>query len=145
MCASLQKMLEDGRYQSARDLAAANDISPSYVARVPRLSLLAPDIGRRSWIGCSPWGWIGRPARGACSLSSEHYGKAGQRRARPYGEKVLSIENLSMGSIVRNTSFSIYSGQVTGLSGLVGAGRTETMKIVACSSNATSSTAAPSA
>jgi ABC-type sugar transport system ATPase subunit len=64
------------------------------------------------------------------SLSSELYGKAGQRRARPYGEKVLSIQNLSMGSIVRNTSFSIYSGQVTGLFGLVGAGRTETMKIV---------------
>jgi len=47
-----------------------------------------------------------------------------------YGEKVLSIENLSMGNAVRNTSFSIYSGQITGMFGLVGAGRTETMKIV---------------
>jgi len=64
------------------------------------------------------------------SLSTELYGQAGKRRARPYGEKILSIQNLSMGSIVRNTSFSIYSGQITGLFGLVGAGRTETMKIV---------------
>jgi ABC-type sugar transport system ATPase subunit len=35
-----------------------------------------------------------------------------------------------MGNIVRNTSFSIFAGQVTGFFGLVGAGRTETMKIV---------------
>jgi simple sugar transport system ATP-binding protein/ribose transport system ATP-binding protein len=64
------------------------------------------------------------------SLSGELYGAARQRATRPYGEKVLSVQNLSMGSIVRNTSFSIYAGQVTGLFGLVGAGRTETMKIV---------------
>lgn len=64
------------------------------------------------------------------TLSSELYGETGSRVARPYGEKVLSIENLSMGNAVRNTSFSVYAGQVTGLFGLVGAGRTETMKIV---------------
>jgi ABC-type sugar transport system ATPase subunit len=64
------------------------------------------------------------------SLSGELYGKSGTRTARPYGAKVLSVQNLSMGSIVRNTSFSVFSGQVTGLFGLVGAGRTETMKIV---------------
>lgn len=64
------------------------------------------------------------------TLSSELYGDTSTRVARPYGEKVLSIENLSMGNAVRNTSFSVYSGQVTGLFGLVGAGRTETMKIV---------------
>ena len=63
------------------------------------------------------------------SLSGELYGKSGTRRSRPYGEKVLSVQNLSMGSIVRNTSFSVFAGQVTGLFGLVGAGRTETLKI----------------
>jgi simple sugar transport system ATP-binding protein/ribose transport system ATP-binding protein len=65
------------------------------------------------------------------TLSGELYGKTGARTPRPYGEKVLAIENVSMGSTVRNTSFSVYAGQVTGLFGLVGAGRTETMKIVA--------------
>ncbi|HXQ39679.1 MAG TPA: sugar ABC transporter ATP-binding protein [Candidatus Udaeobacter sp.] len=64
------------------------------------------------------------------SLSNELYGKRGDRASRPHGAKVLSIQNLSMGSIVRNTSFSVFAGQVTGLFGLVGAGRTETMKIV---------------
>jgi len=64
------------------------------------------------------------------SLSGELYGKTGNRTARPYGTKMLSVQNLSMGSIVRNTSFTVFAGQVTGLFGLVGAGRTETMKIV---------------
>ena len=39
-----QKMLDAGRYQTVRDLAAAENINPSYVARVLRLTLLAPDI-----------------------------------------------------------------------------------------------------
>ena len=33
--------------------------------------------------------------------------------------------------MVRNTSFSIYAGQITGIFGLIGSGRTETAKIVA--------------
>ena len=65
------------------------------------------------------------------SLEGELYGKNERRTPRPYGAKLLSVRNLSMGSLVRNTSFSVYAGQVTGLFGLVGAGRTETMKVVA--------------
>lgn len=66
------------------------------------------------------------------SLTDEIYGTAARSRPpRARGRKILSVENLSMGSIVRNTSFSIYDGQVTGIFGLVGSGRTETMKVVA--------------
>ena len=65
------------------------------------------------------------------NLSGELYGSAQERKTRPYGEEILSVRNLSMGSIVRNTSFSVFSGQITGMFGLVGAGRTETMKIIA--------------
>jgi simple sugar transport system ATP-binding protein len=36
-----------------------------------------------------------------------------------------------MGSMVRNTSFSVFAGQVTGMFGLIGSGRTETAKIIA--------------
>ena len=65
------------------------------------------------------------------TLSGELYGKSGEvRRARPYGAKVLSVQNLSMGKMVRNTSFSVYAGQVTGVFGLIGSGRTETTKII---------------
>ncbi len=41
------------------------------------------------------------------------------------------MQNLSMGKMVRNTSFSVYAGQVTGVFGLIGSGRTETAKIIA--------------
>ena len=53
------------------------------------------------------------------------------RKVRPPGEKVLSVQNLSMQNVVRNTSFSIFAGQVTGVFGLVGSGRTETARIIA--------------
>lgn len=50
---------------------------------------------------------------------------------RPAGKRMLSVEDVSMGALVRNTSFSVFAGQVTGLFGLVGSGRTETAKIIA--------------
>src|SRR5688500_16590406 len=37
-------MLEDGTYASAAELSAAERINPSYVARLLRLTLLAPEI-----------------------------------------------------------------------------------------------------
>lgn len=46
------------------------------------------------------------------------------------GECMLKVENLSIGGVLRNVSFEAYGGQVLGLSGLVGAGRTETVRAV---------------
>lgn len=63
------------------------------------------------------------------TLTEEIY-QSGERKQRPYGRKILSVQNLSMGRMVRNTSFSIYSGQITGIFGLIGSGRTETAKII---------------
>jgi simple sugar transport system ATP-binding protein len=65
------------------------------------------------------------------SLSNSLYRKHSGTGARDVGEKVLSVQNLSRGSIVKNTSFSIYAGQITGMFGLIGSGRTETAKIIA--------------
>ncbi|MDE9540245.1 ribose ABC transporter ATP-binding protein RbsA [Xenorhabdus bovienii] len=47
----------------------------------------------------------------------------------PRGEKRLEIENLS-GSGIRNVSFSLFGGEILGISGLMGAGRTELMKVI---------------
>ncbi|WP_374310937.1 sugar ABC transporter ATP-binding protein [Dongia sp.] len=65
------------------------------------------------------------------ALSDELYGK--QRDAaklRKAGAKVLSVEDISMGAVVRNNSFSVFEGQITGVFGLIGSGRTETFKII---------------
>jgi simple sugar transport system ATP-binding protein len=50
---------------------------------------------------------------------------------RPHGRRVLSVLNLRAGNMVKNTSLSIFAGQITGVFGLVGSGRTETFKVVA--------------
>ncbi|MGE5148999.1 MAG: sugar ABC transporter ATP-binding protein [Rhodospirillaceae bacterium] len=54
-----------------------------------------------------------------------------KEQVRPPGERVLTIENLSMLPMVKNNSLSIFAGQVTGIFGLVGSGRTETFKVAA--------------
>ncbi|MBX3530123.1 MAG: sugar ABC transporter ATP-binding protein [Rhizobiaceae bacterium] len=65
------------------------------------------------------------------TLTGELYGSHKHRAVRPAGAKVLSVQNLSMGNLVRNTSFSVFAGQITGVFGLIGSGRTEAAKVVA--------------
>ena len=65
------------------------------------------------------------------ALSNEIYNvRRGPENIRKRGAKVLSVQDISMGNTVRNNSFSIFEGQITGVFGLIGSGRTETFKIV---------------
>ncbi len=43
---------------------------------------------------------------------------------------VLRVENIRMGSMVNNMSFSIFPGQITGIAGLIGSGRSEVAKVI---------------
>ena len=63
-------------------------------------------------------------------LSQTLYGQS-KTVVRKQGECVLSVRNLRMASMVKNNSLSVFAGQVTGVFGLVGSGRTETFKVVA--------------
>jgi len=65
------------------------------------------------------------------SLSGELYRSRQQGQTRPPGRRILSVQDLTMGNMVRNNSFSVYEGQVTGIFGLVGSGRSEAARIVA--------------
>jgi simple sugar transport system ATP-binding protein len=65
------------------------------------------------------------------TLSGALYRQRDEARLRKPGNKVLSVQDISMGAMVRNTSFSVFEGQITGVFGLIGSGRTETFKIVA--------------
>jgi simple sugar transport system ATP-binding protein len=65
------------------------------------------------------------------TLSAELYrNRRGADAARKPGGRVLSVQDISMSNVVRNNSFSIYEGQITGVFGLIGSGRTETFKVV---------------
>jgi ABC-type sugar transport system ATPase subunit len=57
------------------------------------------------------------------------YGRSA-RQMHERREKVLAIENVTMGMVVKNMSFSVYAGEVVGIAGLIGSGRTEIAKII---------------
>jgi len=63
-------------------------------------------------------------------LSNTLYGVRKTSIRHP-GARVLTVQNLKMAPMVKNNSLSVFAGQITGVFGLVGAGRTETFKIVA--------------
>jgi ABC-type sugar transport system ATPase subunit len=64
-------------------------------------------------------------------ITQTHYARQRDGSRRHHStEKVLTVENVTMGLIVKNMSFSVYAGEVVGIAGLIGSGRTEIAKIV---------------
>jgi ABC-type sugar transport system ATPase subunit len=56
--------------------------------------------------------------------------EAHANRRKRRREKVLTVENVIMGTAVKNMSFSAYAGEVVGIAGLIGSGRTEIAKVI---------------
>lgn len=52
-----------------------------------------------------------------------------QRKKNP-GEVVLEVKNISDGGKIRPASFQLHAGEILGLAGLVGAGRTEVSRLI---------------
>jgi ribose transport system ATP-binding protein len=52
------------------------------------------------------------------------------REVRPRGKRALAARGLSRGSVVREVSFDLHAGEVLGLAGLVGSGRTELLRLI---------------
>jgi ribose transport system ATP-binding protein len=46
------------------------------------------------------------------------------------GRKILSVQNLCAGRMVRNINLDVYEGEILGIAGLMGAGRTETTRAI---------------
>ncbi|MDR2743550.1 MAG: sugar ABC transporter ATP-binding protein [Treponema sp.] len=53
-----------------------------------------------------------------------------ERETSHIGNIILRVENIRAGKAVKDVSFSVREGEVTGLSGLVGAGRTEAVRAI---------------
>lgn len=54
----------------------------------------------------------------------------GELELKPTAEKVLTVKDLSDGHFVNNVSFDLCKGEILGLAGLVGAGRSEIAKLI---------------
>ncbi len=46
------------------------------------------------------------------------------------GKKIFEVKNLNAGKLVKDINFSVYEGEIVGLAGLMGAGRTETTRAI---------------
>ena len=46
------------------------------------------------------------------------------------GEEIFSVQDIKRGKIINHISFSLHSGEILGLTGLVGSGRTETLRVI---------------
>jgi ribose transport system ATP-binding protein len=46
------------------------------------------------------------------------------------GKKVLEVRNLNAGNLVRDINLDVYAGEILGVAGLMGAGRTETTRAI---------------
>ncbi|MFO1208666.1 MAG: sugar ABC transporter ATP-binding protein [Amaricoccus sp.] len=54
----------------------------------------------------------------------------GQDVPRTIGDKLLEVEGLGRGTAVRDVSLAVRAGEIVGLGGLVGAGRTELVRLI---------------
>src|SRR5579863_3399591 len=93
-------IMRDGRTVRTADMAA-----------ISKLELVASMLGRD----------IAQVAKSATAF--------GDRQGR-IGDVVLSAANLSAGHKVHDVSFDVRRGEIAGLAGLLGAGRTETARLV---------------
>jgi len=52
------------------------------------------------------------------------------KRKKNIGDEIFSVKDIRRGKTVKNVSFSLRSGEILGLTGLVGSGRTETLRAI---------------
>src|SRR5690606_12158661 len=110
-------VLRDGRYVATSDVAAIDE--PALVEQM---------IGRR----------LPAHARAAAQAAGEEAGEASAIQAiagrdageRPRGEVLLEVRGVSSPGRVRDVSLTVRAGEIVGIGGLVGAGRSELLDAI---------------
>ena len=64
------------------------------------------------------------------SMVGREVGDYYNRQVHTRGQEMVRIENLSRGKEFKDVSFAAYAGEILGVYGLIGAGRTETMETI---------------
>lgn len=80
-------------------------------------------------VGCAPVSEINRPTLVRMMIGrsfSETFPPRGERA----GEEILSIKNLNSGRVLENINLTIRRGEIVGIAGLTGAGRTELARAI---------------
>jgi ribose transport system ATP-binding protein len=70
------------------------------------------------------------PARIAQMMVGEDWQKTERWETAPPGKTVLSVRHLSRENAVRDVSFDLHEGEVLGIAGLLGSGRTELVRAI---------------
>lgn len=81
------------------------------------------------YIGSKPIGELNRAQLIKMMVGREMNNLFPQKSAG-YGDVLLEVKNLNNGTKVKNVSFELHRGEILGFAGIVGAGRTETMRAV---------------
>jgi len=63
-------------------------------------------------------------------MAGREVGEHIDRGARLLGAPLLKIDTLTRGDKVREVSFDVHAGEILGISGLIGAGRTELLRLI---------------
>jgi ABC-type sugar transport system ATPase subunit len=80
-------------------------------------------------VDCRPIDGFSRDELIECMVGRKLENEFPQRNSK-IGERRLVVENLQRGSAVRGVSFHVHRGEILGITGLVGAGRTEMARLV---------------
>ena len=82
------------------------------------------------YIGTSPTSELDRAKLIKMMVGREMSNVFPQKGTDTIGEPLLEIQGLNNGPKVQNVSFTLHKGEILGFAGIVGAGRTETMRAI---------------
>ena len=82
------------------------------------------------YIGTSPTSELDRAKLIKMMVGREMSNVFPQKGTDTIGEPLLEVRGLNNGSKVQNVSFTLHKGEILGFAGIVGAGRTETMRSI---------------